>query len=136
MKIEINKNKKIADIQQDFQKFFPFLKIEFYKQSHSIGEGSQKRDALIEETLLAHLLNENAEGVIHLNEIMKVGELENLFAEKFGLYVQLFRKSGKVWLQTTTTDTWTLKEQSKLASEQVESDNEPMPDSMDRQELE
>jgi hypothetical protein len=67
---------------------------------------------------------------------MKVGELENLFAEKFGLYVQLFRKSGKVWLQTTTTDTWTLKEQSKLASEQVESDNEPMPDSMDRQELE
>ena len=33
------------------------------------------------------------------------------FGEVYGLGVQVFRKSGNVWLETTVTDSWTLKEQ-------------------------
>jgi hypothetical protein len=42
-----------------------------------------------------------------------VAELENAFEEYFGLSVQVYRKSGKMWLQSTITDDWTLKEQNE-----------------------
>ena len=48
---------------------------------------------------------------------MKVAELENDFSGQFGLQVQVFRKSGEVWLQTTKTDNWTLIEQNQAALE-------------------
>ena len=31
--------------------------------------------------------------------------------EKLKLSAQVFRKSGKIWLETTFTDSWTLKKQ-------------------------
>ena len=42
---------------------------------------------------------------------MTVTELERQFRELYGLHVLVFRKSGKVWLETTVTDGWTLAEQ-------------------------
>jgi hypothetical protein len=44
---------------------------------------------------------------------MLVSELENLFEDKFKLSVQVFRKSGKSWLETTFTDGWSLKKQNQ-----------------------
>jgi hypothetical protein len=42
---------------------------------------------------------------------MTVTELESRFNTIYGLSVQLFRKSGRAWLETTVTDGWTLEEQ-------------------------
>ena len=36
--------------------------------------------------------------------------------EEFGIHVQVLRKSGRVWLQTTATDDWTLAEQEQEAA--------------------
>ena len=44
---------------------------------------------------------------------MTVSDLEQKFAELFGLSVQVFRKSANVWLETTVTDGWTLEEQNR-----------------------
>lgn len=44
---------------------------------------------------------------------MTVVELEQCFNNIYGLGIQVFRKSGKGWLETTVTDGWTLKEQNK-----------------------
>jgi hypothetical protein len=46
---------------------------------------------------------------------MKVYEAESLFMERFGLSVQVFRRSGTNWIQTTTTDNRTLNEQNEKA---------------------
>jgi hypothetical protein len=51
---------------------------------------------------------------------MKVSELEELFQEVFGLSVQIFRKSGENWLQTTTTDFWTLNQQNNKGKDMCE----------------
>jgi hypothetical protein len=67
---------------------------------------------------------------------MKVGELEHAFNVKFGLSAQVFRKSGEIWLQTTTTDTWTLAKQNEVAMEKTDANEDPIPDPLDRQELE
>ena len=51
--------------------------------------------------------------VITFSENMLVSELENQFAEKLKLSAQIFRKSGKTWLETTFTDSWSLKKQNQ-----------------------
>jgi hypothetical protein len=42
-----------------------------------------------------------------------VSKVEMGFQESFGISVQVFRKSGKVWLETSATDCWTLEEQNE-----------------------
>ena len=57
------------------------------------------------------------DGDIQINEEMKVIELEKLFKDKFKLAVQVFRKSGNLWLETTMTDNWTLAQQNNHGRE-------------------
>jgi hypothetical protein len=44
---------------------------------------------------------------------MTVAELEQQFSDVYGLSVQIFRHSGKAWLETTVTDKWTLEKQNE-----------------------
>jgi len=50
-------------------------------------------------------------GSILITPGMTVCKLEQNFRDVYGLSVQIFRRSGKVWLETTVTDGWTLQEQ-------------------------
>ena len=44
---------------------------------------------------------------------MKVGTFEQIMFDMFGLNVQVFRKSYNEWLQTWSTDMWSLEEQNR-----------------------
>ena len=48
---------------------------------------------------------------IEVVEEMKVKDLERIFKDQFSLAMQVFRKSGNLWLETTMTDNWTLQQQ-------------------------
>jgi hypothetical protein len=109
MKIKITSNKTIEDIQSEFNKEFPFLKIQFFKHTHKEFQGSAKRELIPIHTNIGLLKHHN--GQIEITADMTVSELEQLFKDKLGLNVQVFRKSGKSWLETTVTDSWTLKKQ-------------------------
>jgi hypothetical protein len=49
--------------------------------------------------------------VLHIEADMPTWQLERLFEQEFGLHVQVFRKSGNIWLMTTVSDSLTLEEQ-------------------------
>lgn len=136
MEIHINKTKTINSIQEEFHNHFPYLKIEFYNHAHSQGEGSSKKSTLNSNLTIGAVLKHELSEIIKIDELMKVAELEGVFAKNFGLSIQVFRKSGNLWLQTTTTDNWTLAEQNQIAAEQYEINEDAMPNPMDRQELE
>ena len=53
------------------------------------------------------------EGDLKVNGEMEVSKLEQAFEKKYGLHVQVFRRSGNIWLQTTKTDSWTLEAQNR-----------------------
>ncbi len=53
------------------------------------------------------------EGDFRIDSKLPVGEFEQKFLAKYGLNVQVFRKSGNLWMQTTATDSWTLAEQNR-----------------------
>jgi hypothetical protein len=114
--IHINDDRKIKEIQDEFSEHFPNLKIEFYSKEHETGEGTPGRVIDPEHTIGEARTKQN-EGDISINGHTKVSTLEENFHDIFGLNVQVFRKSGNVWLQTTVTDEWTLAEQNHNAEE-------------------
>lgn len=117
MKITIDKAKTILDIQKEFTNLFAFLKIEFFTRPHGKGMGSEKRFMKEGHSLLTNSGGHGKEGVVEIDGEMTVTELERLFEENFNLYVQVFRRSGKLWLETTATDNWTLNYQNEQGRE-------------------
>jgi hypothetical protein len=106
MVLPILQNKTLQETQEEFNKAYPFLRIEFYRNTEP---GFARRHLKNSMLLTAAGLKKNGE--LEINDSMKVGELENNFLEQFGLNVQVSRRSGTLWLETTMTDNWTLKQQ-------------------------
>ena len=111
MKLLINDNRTLHDIQQEFSQTFPWLRLEFFSAPHRSGEASPKKQMLPPSISIGEARTVHGQGSVTVHPAMTVAELELAFLEECGLAVQVFRKSGKVWLETTVTDTWTLQEQ-------------------------
>lgn len=109
----IKENKTIKDIQVEFNNKFPYLKIEFYAHEHSSNEGSPKTDKLEEILTISESRTKMNEGELSIHPNQKVSTLEQNFHDIYGLNVQVFRKSGAIWLQTIATDDWTLHKQNE-----------------------
>lgn len=107
MNIQLAKNRSIADVRNEFANVYPFLRLDFYKKDNGKWGSSVK---LAKAGL-------RREGAIEIADGMTVRELEEKFLQHFGLQVQVARKSGKLWLQTTTSDDWTLKQQNQRGQE-------------------
>lgn len=131
MKLELASNKTIGDIQTAFSGYFPNLKLAFFSKSHKAYKSSaakfliQEKDMPLSE--LSSLLNEPKSLIIEQN--MPVWQIERLFEEEYGLHVQVFRRSGKIWLETSRTDDLTLEQQEAkaLASDHIHTEfGEPM----------
>lgn len=110
----------LSEVQKDFSSAYPFLKIEFFKngftrQSRYPAHQQIDRQQKIKDSWIY----KKDSGQIEITDAMTVHELENAFIDQFGLCVQVFRKSGNIWLETTMTDNWTLKQQSDHAMEIV-----------------
>ncbi len=112
MYLEINGERLISDIQKDFGAAYPFLKIEFFRN------GKIRRDRYPVNKLIPasqpvknawHYKQDN--GQLAITDAMTVTDFENALMDQFGLSAQVFRRSGNLWLETTITDYWTLKQQ-------------------------
>lgn len=110
MNIEINTNTSLKDILTSFQEQYSNLKLSFHKAAHEIGEGSTDKQLNLD--LKLGELSENIEDqTFHIRGNTKVKTLEQELSKVIGCSVQVYRRSGKIWLQTTQTDEWTLQHQ-------------------------
>lgn len=109
----IDNRQHVTGIQKQFSNEFPFLKIEFFKEPATDKKGIAKNRMYLSTEEPSTLKKINAPVNIQLSKNMTVVELEKLFETEAGLFVQVFRKSGNVWLETTATDDWTLNEQNE-----------------------
>lgn len=118
MEILIDDNTLISDIQKEFNSHFPFLKLEFFEFDIN-GKSVNSKDHLITDTKqpINKIRHIHLAGRISMNGHQKVSTFEQHFRENFGVNVQVFRKSGNAWLQTITTDSWTLAEQNAKGEE-------------------
>lgn len=111
MILKIDDNKKISIIQQEFNKAFPYLKLEFFKHIHAVHQGNPKKDMLNPNLTFKQFHNKHINGKLEIKESMKVSDLENSFQTLFDISAQVFRKSAGTWIETSVTDDWTLKQQ-------------------------
>lgn len=106
----IQDNRTLKETQKEFNAKFPFLQIKFYAEKHKSGETSPVQQKLNDDLTIGEVRTIHSEGELSINANQKISTLENNFLEQFGLNVQVFRKSGNLWLQTSKTDHWTLGE--------------------------
>ena len=112
MKIRLSQEFTIAEVQHAFQEVFPYLKLVFFSKPHKAFKGSAAKYLIQDRNQkLGSLEKEPKEGVLYLEAEMPTWQVERLFEEEFGLHVQVFRKSGNTWLETSVTDDLTLEEQ-------------------------
>lgn len=111
MKLTIRPESTVQEIKTAFHEYFPFLKIEFFSKPHQVSGASNRADMAEGNTKLALLMEGKEGGSVEFSALTTVRALEQEFSSSFGLYMQVFRKSGKVYLETTTTDDWTLGQQ-------------------------
>ena len=111
MTLTIDGTRTIGEMQQDFNAAYPYLKIEFFKSMNGRSGQPSIKNMLSHSLKIKEARRQQHDGSLELSDMMKVGDLEKIFREQYGLNVQVFRKSANVWLETTMTDTWTLKQQ-------------------------
>lgn len=112
--ITISDRKKIGELQEEFTRVFPYLRLEISDCRVTPGQAGAGDD-LQTSRGTAPVPSENNKAIIMITPQTTVSSLEKNFRELFGLCVQVFRKSGRVWLKTTLTDHWTLQQQSLQA---------------------
>ena len=117
MKIMINDHRKIFTIQKDFNDMFPYLKIGFFSKPHKAGGGSSKKTMKQPSKTLGQCRVIHNKGTLTITPHMTVADLEQNFNDVYGLSIQVFRRSGNVWLETTATDNWTLEDQNLQGKE-------------------
>ena len=111
--MKISDDKKIKAIQEEFQQRFPYLRLEFYEGKHEQGKPSPADAQLDRQLTIGAVRQLHNEGELTIEPEMSVGQLEDAFWNQYGLNVQVFRRSGNLWLQTTKTDDWSLAEQNR-----------------------
>lgn len=106
--MEIQGNKVIGEVQQEFNGYFPYLRIEFYRQR--LGDEKGGIEKLNAGQKLQFLNGSSAKISIHIDKNDRITSLKEQF-NKFGIGVVIFRKAGRVWVETTLTEDWTLDRQ-------------------------
>jgi len=109
----VDDRQTIESIQNDFNRLYPFLKLGFFKTPGTKGKGNAKSNMYLSNEKLEFIQKVKKNGLYHLPVNTTVAEIERIFESDFGLYVQVFRKSGNVWLETSATDDWTLEQQNE-----------------------
>ncbi|HOZ82115.1 MAG TPA: hypothetical protein PLU85_04060 [Bacteroidia bacterium] len=112
-RLTIQAEDTILDFQKKFNRIYPFLKIEFFEKAHIAKQGSHKKEMIASNMLFRGLIGRGKSHIINFNDDFSISDFEMLLNDQCRLYAQVFRKSGKIWLETSATDYWTLEQQNE-----------------------
>jgi len=105
--ISIFEGQTIGALQKNFTEYYPFLKIDFFRNIDLNG-------IIITRKLESgHVLFSLPQADISLTESKTIRSLKEEFKSVTGLLIKIFRKSGNVWIETSLTDDWTLERQNE-----------------------
>lgn len=117
MLLQISPDKTIGVLQAEFSEAFPGLKIVFFSKPHGVQKGSAAKFLVQQpDILLSQLSPQLKSGSVTVEPSLVVSQFEQALETDFGLHMQVFRKSGRTWLETSVTDNLTLAEQQAKAA--------------------
>ena len=113
MSFEVNDNMNLSCLQSEFNKLFPYLKLEFYEKDGANNKKIIQKTIYNNSRILGEFKNSSVSKPIVIIPEMTVQELSDNFNQQYSLSPKVFRRSGNVWLSTSVTDGWSLQEQNK-----------------------
>ncbi len=111
MELNFFRKTTIKELKKAFSKNFTFLKIEFFKEPHVREEGSRLQQKIADHVSVCDIAGVQKGGILSFHPFTTVAEFEQRMQTEFGLPVQVFRKTGDLWIETIQTDDMTLQEQ-------------------------
>jgi hypothetical protein len=105
----VNPNTTVNELMCQFAEHFPFLRLALYE-----GMGNKKRAASENEYVLK--FGTNSVEVI-FESTAKVRDFIDYLEQILGWKVQILRSSGKLYIETSVTDQWTLDRQNQEGAE-------------------
>jgi hypothetical protein len=129
MILHIEKLMTLEQVQDAFSRHYPHLKLVYFIDRNQDNHlNSTERIQNLKMTI-GSIREVAYDGYIQIEPNMTVKQVEKAFGDSFGLNVQVFRKSGRIWLMTHSSDLWTLEEQDKKAEEMdMEIEQSDIPD--------
>jgi hypothetical protein len=118
MELFLSSESTIREINKEFQKRFPFLKLEFYRQRSKTEQYKYWKDKFSGHATLKETGSKLIPAIIKINPSDTVDELEQRLRNNYGLPVQVLRKSGDIWLETLQTNDFTLEKQNSIGATQ------------------
>jgi hypothetical protein len=120
MTIQITDELIIGDIQKEFTKTFPFLKLVFFRPTWNPLLIRLQPQLPATEPLRSFpkVIEPKA---FHITSKDKVADVEQIFRDLYAIEVQVMRRSGNSWLLTKETDNYTLEQQNSLGLEMARS---------------
>ncbi len=106
--IIINSESKVSDFQKRFTLCYPYLKIEFAKGSQL---SKAQKNLLDPATCIEKVAAFTEPVIINIAGTVTIAALEEEIFLKFGLNIQVYRKSGKIWNVISITNSWNLESQ-------------------------
>jgi dTDP-glucose pyrophosphorylase len=114
MILEIDETTRLVDLQKNFSASFPFLKLVVFKEVQQMNSDMKNNELTDSNRLINALRTNKKEVILEIHYWQKTGTVEKLFRDKAGLYVQIRRKQGQHWIETSGTDDLTLEEQNDI----------------------
>ncbi|NLR56836.1 hypothetical protein HGH93_01895 [Chitinophaga polysaccharea] len=118
MQLYINETSILQEIQHKFSIVYPHLRLQFYKNPHDWGAACPEDERLTNNLSIDEACSIPTAVWIDIGEKVITGNMEQSFYDLLGLSVQVFRKAGDAWIQTTSTDVWTLGQQEAVARQE------------------
>jgi len=119
MNTNIPRQRLIKEVQEEFTRTYPYLKIDFTRgkdqgrMSRAGTSPTVSPSAPGEEKAVRDVAQKLLWQELGLCDDTKINEVEVLLQYQFGLPAQVLRKSGNLWLETRMTQHWTLRQQNE-----------------------
>jgi hypothetical protein len=111
MKIAINDHRKIFAVQQEFNKLFPHLRLEFLSKPSKAGAAASAKIMRERSKTLGDCRVVHTKGDLTLSHSMTVADLQQSLSDNYGLSVLVYLKSGNDWIETTGNGKLSMDEQ-------------------------
>jgi len=115
MKIQFNPESTLSELQESFSNQYPNLKLGFFVDLNDDGQYSHDELIKDEHSSLRLVNPEIGSGVLNISPNTKIIDFETEALQLLGVEVQVFRRSGKLWLATKQTDYKTFLEQEEIS---------------------
>lgn len=114
MRLIIHPEDSIKKVQKEIQKEYPNIKIEFFSKEHKKGKITNVKFQYFNKDITMESIGLHKKMELDLNDDTVIWDIEKKFEHLGNLHVQVFRRGGEVWLETTKSDNWTLSKANNL----------------------